>query len=96
MGVPFFSGSVFFILWFLIMMMMTMRMIADDTLSRDYRHTLDVLLIGRAEHTWIEAQRSIGDVIIGPHPISAQILYVHARLQKHMLFKPISLEKIQI
>ena len=76
------------------MMMMTMRMIADDTLSRDYRHTLDVLLIGRAEHTWIEAQRSIGDVIIGP--ISAQILYVHARLQKHMLFKPISLEEIQI
>ena len=53
-----------------------MMMIADDTLSRDYRHTLDVLLIGRAEHTWIEAQRSIGDVIIGPHPISAQILYV--------------------
>ena len=81
---------------FLIMMMMTMRMIADDTLSRDYRHTLDVLLIGRAEHTWIEAQRSIGDVIIGPHPISAQILYVHARLQKHMLFKPISLEEIHI
>ena len=76
MGVPFFSGSVFFILWFLIMMMMTMRMIADDTLSRDYRHTLDVLLIGRAEHTWIEAQRSIGDVIIGPYSISAQI-YVH-------------------
>ena len=54
-----------------------MMMIADDTLSRDYRHTLDVLLIGRAEHTWIEAQRSIGDVIIGPHPISAQILFVH-------------------
>ena len=54
-----------------------MMMIADDTLSRDYRHTLDVLLIGRAEHTWIEAQRSIGDVIMGPHPISAQILYVH-------------------
>ena len=76
------------------MMMMTMRMIADDTLSRDYRHILDVLLIGRAEHTWIEAQRSIGDVIIGP--ISAQIRYVHARLQKHILFKPISLEKIKI
>ena len=54
-----------------------MMMIADDTLSRDYRHTLDVLLIGRAEHTWIEAQRSIGDVIIGPHQISAQISYVH-------------------
>ena len=78
MVVHLFSRSVFSVPWVLIlMMMMTIRMIADDTLSRDYRHTLDVLLIGRAEHTWIEAQRSIGDVIIGPHPISAQILFVH-------------------
>ena len=59
-------------------------MIADDTLSRDYRHTLDVLLIGRAEHTWIEAQRSIGDVIIGPHSISAQI-YIHILVHAHLL-----------